>query len=134
MLKCLRMKRVNRWLVAIVVLGAILRFFWLGANPPGLYWDEVSLGWNGYSVLKTGIDEHGRFLPIDTFFAFGDYKPPLYIYAVVPSIWLFGLNEFAVRVPSAVSGTALILVAYFLVKVLLRFDLGVRQGRTLIKL
>ncbi len=120
MLKCLRMKRVNRWLVAIVVLGAILRFFRLGANPPGLYWDEVSLGWNAYSVLKTGMDEHGRFLPIDTFFAFGDYKPPLYIYAAVPSIWLFGLNEFAVRLPSALAGTGLIVVAYFLTENLLR--------------
>jgi 4-amino-4-deoxy-L-arabinose transferase-like glycosyltransferase len=124
------MKRVNKWLLAIVVLGAILRFFRLGVNPPGLYWDEVSLGWNAYSVLKTGMDEHGRFLPIDTFFAFGDYKPPLYIYAVVPSVWLFGLNEFAVRFPSALAGTGLIVVTYFLVKILLRSDLGVRQGRT----
>ena len=116
MLKCLRMKRVNKWLLIIVTLGAILRFFRLGINPPGLYWDEVSLGWNAYSVLKTGMDEHGRFLPIDTFFAFGDYKPPLYIYATIPSIWLFGLNEFAVRAPSAVAGTLLIVVTYFLAK------------------
>ena len=34
----------------------------LGSNPPGMYWDEVSLGWNAYSILKTGHDEHGRFL------------------------------------------------------------------------
>jgi len=107
-----------KWLLAITILGGILRFWGLGENPPGLYWDEVSLGWNAYSVLKTGMDEHGRFLPIDTFFAFGDYKPPLYIYAVVPSIWLFGLNEFAVRLPSALAGTLLIVVAYFLADLL----------------
>ncbi len=105
-------KKLTIWL--IIILGAVLRLWGLGENPSGLYWDEVSLGWNAYSVLKTGYDEHGRFLPIDTFFAFGDYKPPLYIYAVVPSIWIFGLNEFAVRLPSALAGTLLIVVAYFL--------------------
>src|SRR3989338_9030786 len=110
------MKRINWVLLWIVLLGFFLRTWKLGSNPPGFYWDEVSLGWNAYSVLKTGFDEHGRFLPIDTFFAFGDYKPPLYIYAAVPSIWLFGLNEFAVRAPSAVAGTLLIVVTYFLAK------------------
>src|SRR3989339_356330 len=109
-------KKLIIWL--IIILGAVLRLWGLGENPPGLYWDEVSLGWNAYSVLKTGYDEHGRFLPIDTFFAFGDYKPPLYIYAAVPSIWLFGLNEFAVRLPSALAGTLLIVVAYFLADLL----------------
>ncbi|MBI5357005.1 phospholipid carrier-dependent glycosyltransferase [Candidatus Collierbacteria bacterium] len=108
-----------KWLIAITILGSLLRFWGLGKNPPGLYWDEVSLGWNAYSVLKTGFDEHGRFLPIDTFFAFGDYKPPLYIYAVVPSIWIFGLNEFAVRFPSALAGTLLIIVTYLLTKELM---------------
>src|SRR3989338_7724094 len=109
------MNKIN-WLLVIVIFGGLLRFWGLGENPPGLYWDEASLGWNAYSVLKTGLDEHGRFLPVDTFFAFGDYKPPLYIYAAVPAIWLFGLNEFSVRFPSAVAGTGLIVVAYFLAK------------------
>lgn len=107
------------WLLIIVITGGLLRLWGLGKNPPGLYWDEVSLGWNAFSILKTGMDEHGRRLPIDTFFAFGDYKPPLYIYAAVPSIWLFGLNEFAVRLPSALAGTLLIVVTYFLAKAIL---------------
>src|SRR3989339_425926 len=124
------MKRINWVLVLIVLLGFFLRTWKLGSNPPGLYWDEVSLGWNAYSVLKTGFDEHGRYLPVDTFFAFGDYKPPLYIYAVVPSIRIFDLNEFAVRFPSALAGTLLIIVTYLLAKVLLRSHLSVRQGET----
>ena len=122
------MKRINWVLVLIVLLGFFLRTWKLGSNPPGLYWDEVSLGWNAYSVLKTGFDEHGRFLPIDTFFAFGDYKPPLYIYAAVPSIWLFGLNEFAVRAPSVAAGVALTMVTYFLANAVLRSDLGYQRS------
>ena len=105
----------DRWILFLIILfGAFLRLFDLGKNPPGLYWDEVSLGWNAYSILKTGMDEHGRFFPLDTFYAFGDYKPPAYVYASVPTIALFGLNEFAVRLPSALAGIGLILVTYFL--------------------
>lgn len=103
-------------LVAIIVLAAALRFYKLGIVPPSLYWDEASLGYNAYSILKTGHDEHGRFLPLTNFAAFGDYKPPGYIYATVPSIALFGLNEFAIRFPSAFFGTLTVLLTYFLTK------------------
>src|SRR3989344_6701054 len=96
---------INRKLTLIIVLAAILRFWHVTQTPPALYWDEVSLGYNAYSILKTARDEHGKFLPLTNFGAFGDYKPPAYIYATVPSIAVFGLNEFAVRFPSALFGT-----------------------------
>lgn len=110
---------INRKLVLIIVLAAVLRFWHLSQTPPSLYWDEVSLGYNAYSILKTARDEHGKFLPLTNFGAFGDYKPPAYIYATVPSVAVFGLNEFAVRFPSALFGTLTILLAYFLAKILL---------------
>ncbi len=106
-------------LICIVGLGALLRFYQLGRNPPSLYWDEVSLGFNAYSILTTGRDEHGEWFPLTRFIAFGDYKPPGYIYTTVPSIALFGLTEFAVRFPSAFFGTLAIIVTYFLTKLLL---------------
>jgi 4-amino-4-deoxy-L-arabinose transferase-like glycosyltransferase len=104
----------------ILILAAVLRFYNLGSNPPSLYWDEVSLGYNAYSILTTGRDEHGEFLPLTRFIAFGDYKPAGYIYATVPSIAIFGLNEFAIRFPSALAGTLTVLVTYFLVKELFK--------------
>lgn len=103
-------------LIAIILLAALLRFYKLDSVPPSLYWDEASLGYNAYSILKTAKDEHGKFLPTTNFAAFGDYKPPLYIYATVPSIALFGLNEFAIRFPSAFFGTLTVLLAYFIAK------------------
>src|SRR3989344_4753279 len=103
-------------IILILLLAAALRFIQLGKNPPGLYWDEVSLGYNAYSILKTGKDEHGEFLPLARFKAFGDYKPPGYIYATVPSIALFGLNEFAVRFPSALAGVFMVWLTYLLIK------------------
>ena len=103
-------------LILIIVLSFFLRTYKLGSVPPSLYWDEASLGYNAYSILKTAHDEHGKFLPVTNFGAYGDYKPPLYIYATVPSIFIFGLTEFAIRFPSAFIGTLTVLLTYFLAK------------------
>lgn len=105
-------------LSTIVLLAAILRFYKLNINPPGLYWDEAVFGYDAYSVLATGHDHHGKFLPL-FFESFGDWKLPVYHYLLVPSIALFGLNEFAVRFPSALLGTLTVIVFYFLVKKLI---------------
>ena len=106
----------NTILIALIFCFAlILRVFLLGKFPPSLNRDEAALGWNAYSILKTGKDEWGKFLPL-SFKSFGDYKMPLYIYLCVPSIAIFGLNEFAVRFPSALFGSLTVLLVYFLVK------------------
>ena len=101
--------------VAIVTLAAVLRFYQLGKNPPSLNLDEVAIGYNAYSILKTGMDEYGKRLPL-VFRSHDDYKPPLYIYLSVPSIAASGLNPFAVRFPSALAGTLTVLLTYFLVR------------------
>jgi hypothetical protein len=103
-------------LAIIVFVAFFLRIYKIDANPPALSWDEVSIGYNAYSILKTTKDEHGRFLPLDTFIAYGDYKPPVPIYITLPFVAFFGLNEFAVRIPSALFGTLTVLLTYFLVK------------------
>lgn len=112
----MKIKRSLFLLLIIIIIGSFLRLYKLSQNPPSLYWDEVSLGYNAYSILKTGKDEHGEIFPTARFIAFGDFKPPGYIYATVPSVAFFGLNEFAVRLPSAIAGIFLILVSYFLAK------------------
>src|SRR3989344_5593394 len=110
-------KKLSKYiLIVIIFIAAVLRFYKLGSVPPSLYWDEASLGYNAYSILKTGHDEHGKFLPITNFAAFGDYKPPGYIYATVPSIAAFGLTEFTIRFPSAFFGVLTVLLTYFLAK------------------
>lgn len=114
--------KIKLLLLSVIVIAATLRFYELGKNPPSLYWDEVSLGYNAYAILKSGVDEHGKFLPITNFAAFGDYKPPIYIYLTVPSIAIFGVNEFAIRFPSAFFGTITVLLCYFLAKKIFRKD------------
>lgn len=102
-------------LICIFFLAFFLRFYQLGSNPPSLDWDEAALGYNAYSILKSARDEYGNYLPL-TFRSFGDYKPPLYVYLTVFSVKLLGLNEFAVRFPSAIFGSLSVIIGYFLIK------------------
>ena len=85
----------------IILLGLGLRLYRLDSRPLGFTWDEAALGYNAYSLIKTGRDEYGKIMPI-VFKSFGDYKPGLYVYFSVPIIKIFGLNEFSTRLPSAV--------------------------------
>lgn len=100
--------------VAIVLLAAVLRLFYLGRIPLSLEWDEVALGYDAYSILQTGKDQFGKFLPI-TFRSLDDYKPPLYVYMAIPAVFIFGLTEFATRLPAAIFGIGAVFLSYFLV-------------------
>lgn len=103
--------RVLIILILITLLGGFLRFYKITSNPPSLTGDEISFGYSAYSVLKTGHDEYGKFLPL-TFQSVGDYKNPVPAYLMVPSIAIFGLSEFAVRFPNAFISTLTIPLFY----------------------
>lgn len=103
------------FLILIFLLAVFLRFYQLGQIPSGFVNDEAAFGYNAYSLIKTGKDEFGQSWPI-FFRSFGEGKMPVYFYLTIPSILLFGLNEFAVRLPSAFFGSLTILLVYFLVK------------------
>lgn len=107
------MKRKYVLITAITLLAAFLRFNQLGRNPPSLNLDEVAIGYNAYSILKTGMDEYGTRFPI-AFRSHDDYKAPLYIYLTTIPIKLFGLKAFAVRFISALAGTLSIPLFYLL--------------------
>ena len=103
-------------LTIIILVAALLRFYKLGHLPPSLSWDETALGYNAYSIGQTGRDEYGRRFPVSYFASFGDYKPPVYVYLAVLPIKILGLNEFAVRFPSAFFGVLTVLLTFFLTK------------------
>jgi len=105
----------NKLLIAILILAGVLRIWNLNNVPPHLTPDEASLGYNAYSILKTGRDEHGKFMPI-IFKSFGDYKPGLYIYTTIPFVATLGLNEWSVRLPSALSGIFVVYLLYLITK------------------
>ncbi len=106
-------------LVLIILLAAVLRIWGIGQYPAGLNADEAAIGYNAYSLLQTGKDEYGSWFPL-AFKSFGDYKPGLYFYIVLPFVATFGLNELAVRLPSALLGIGTVVLIYFLAKQLFR--------------
>src|SRR3972149_1525717 len=99
----------------IIIRAFTLRFYKLGEIPLSLDWDENSNAYNAYSILKTGRDEYGNFLPI-TNRSFDDYKPPLYMYLNVVTVAIFGLTPFAARLPSAFFGFLTVPAMYFLAR------------------
>lgn len=105
---------INNCLFLILVAAMIIRLWKLGSIPPGLTSDEAALGYNAYSILKTARDEYGKFLPV-IFKSFGDYKPGLYIYLTIPFVAFLGLNEWSVRLPSALAGMFAVFLIYKIV-------------------
>ncbi|EKD89956.1 MAG: hypothetical protein ACD_32C00110G0012 [uncultured bacterium] len=105
-------------IVLFTLLGGFFRFYMNTDNPPSLNIDEISYGYSAYSILKTGKDENGIFMPL-VFKSIGDYKNPVLIYSLVPSIAIFGLNEFGVRFTTALAGTLSIPVFFLLLRTLL---------------
>lgn len=81
--------------------------------PPSVNWDEAALGYNAYSMFKTGKDEFAKPFPV-SLRSFDDYKPALYSYLSVPAIALFGLNATSTRLVSIISGTILVFLIIYL--------------------
>ena len=97
-------------LVLILCISFFLRMYKISQVPASLAPDEVALGYNAFSLLHTGMDEHGKFLPL-SFVSFGDGKLPVYIYFDTLFIALAGLTELTVKIPSILSGV----IATFLI-------------------
>src|SRR3989344_4204702 len=112
------------FLIIVILLSALLRFINLSTMPPSLSWDEVSFGYNAWSILKTGKDEYGTPYPF-LFRAFDEYKQPGLVYLTVVSEAIFGLNEFAVRFPVAISGVGIVIYLYLIGKKLVHEKFGI---------
>lgn len=106
-------------LVCIFLFGFFVRVYNLENFPSGFQRDEAFPGYNAYSILKTGKDINGNFLPIhlQSFL----YTPAGYSYLTVPSIVVFGLNAFSVRFPAALFGALSIFSLFYLIRQLLLF-------------
>ena len=106
---------MKKILLFILLLGAALRLLLLGEIPIGFFRDEAAMGYNAYSILKTGMDEFGMSYPL-VFRSFEVFFLPLYVYLTVIPVGLMGLTEFSVRILSALSGVLTIFTAYLIAK------------------
>lgn len=105
------------WALLIIALaaGAGLRFWKLGALPPGLYQDEA---YNGLDALGVIAGER----PL--YFAANNGREPVYIYLAAIGVGLFGRTPLGVRLPAAVLGTLTIPAAYALGRALFGRRIG----------
>lgn len=99
----------------VVILAAFLRLYSLNSYPVSVYWDEAAIGYNAYSLAKTGADEYGKSWPL-AFESFNDFKLPGYIYLDSIFVKVLGLSEFSVRLPSAIAGTLAVFLIYLFTK------------------
>ena len=100
--------------VAIIVVAVFVRFWGLDKSPASLGFDEAALGYNAYSLLKTGRDEYGNLLPI-SLRSFNDFKPALYSYLTIPFVFLGGLNDATTRMVSATAGMVSLLFLFLFI-------------------
>ena len=109
-------KIVTITLILIFVgINLFTRFYGLENSPASLGFDEAGLGYNAYSLSKTGRDEWGYRLPL-SLRSFNDYKPALYSYLAVPFVRIFGLSQASTRMPSAFWGTVSALFTLLILK------------------
>lgn len=113
----------RQWVFILLTLSVCLSLFFavykLNIAPPGFDADEAAFSYNAYSILKTGADEYGTFLPL-RLKSFGDYKMPLYTYLSVPIIRIFGLNEISARGLNIILATLFPIAIYFFTKQLFK--------------
>ncbi|NCN87453.1 MAG: hypothetical protein GW941_01005 [Candidatus Pacebacteria bacterium] len=110
---------LNKILFTIILLLAIFLRLYKVDTLLSPYWEEVALGYDAYSISQTAKDHHGNFLPFVAFESFGDWKPSLYFYAIVPFIKLIGLDVLAVRLPSVLAGLSITIGVWQLLKIIL---------------
>lgn len=107
-------------LFAFLLLGFAIRAYKISSNS--LYGDELTLTYDTYSILKTGMDQTGARLPLT--FKMGANRPGGYIYFSVPFVALFGPTEVGIRALSIFSGLGIVVLMYFLGKKLFNEKVG----------
>ncbi|MFC1625717.1 ArnT family glycosyltransferase [Patescibacteria group bacterium] len=107
-------KNTKLILLVILFIASFLRLWKISVNPPSLFGDELDVGYQAYSILKTGRDYYGNFMPIH-FHSLAEWRTPLYLYSTVPTVAVFGISPLGVRLPAAIFGIMGVLAIYLLI-------------------
>lgn len=115
-------------LVTTLTISLFLRLYHLSSNPPGLHVDEISFGYNAYSLLHTGRDEFGMKLPI-ILRSYDDYRPALLSYLMIPFIKTLGLSIVSIRLPEVFLSFITLLALYKIIILLLDLSQQKKQSK-----
>lgn len=109
-------------LLGILVVGLSLRLLFINNSPAALYGDELTITLDAYSLLKTGHDQLGNFLPLT--FPMGAGRLAGYVYGSVPFVAIFGPSVLGVRALSILSGIGILILLYLIGKRLFGEKMG----------
>lgn len=99
-------------IIGLLVISFFIRIYKI--DNLSLFGDEIDVGYQAYSLLNTGKDYKGNFLP--TYIqSLSESRAPLLIYTSIPGIKLFGLTEFGVRITPVIFGVLSIYLLYKLI-------------------
>ncbi len=112
-------KKILVLILFIITINLFFHFYKLSDVPPCINADEVAFSYNSYSLLKTGKDEFGNFLPL-RLISFGDYKMPLLSYLNIPFIALFGLNKISIKLLNSLILVLFTFTLFFLTKTIFK--------------
>ncbi len=108
-------KRIVHYsLFIILIVATFLRLWKISEVPVSLFGDELDVGYQAYSIIKTGRDYNGNFLPLH-FHSIAEWRTPLYLYSCVPTVAIFGISPLGVRLPAAIFGILGVLGMYLMV-------------------
>ena len=102
------------FLPLILVLSLMLRGFFFTSVPPELFGDEIDVGYQAYSLLRTGKDLYCQAFPA-YIHSLSEWRAPLLMYATIPTVAAFGLNEVGVRLPQVIFGSLAPVILFLLV-------------------
>ena len=93
-----------------------IRVFNLLNIPYGFHMDELANTYIGRFIVMNGKDLYGNPWPLLYFNKFGDYPPVIPMYLSGFSSFVFGLNEFSARFPSALIGSLIVFPLFYFMK------------------
>lgn len=123
------------FLLAVMILAAVFRFWRLDSLPPGLYHDEAYNGLDALSLLQGrtfpqfyegwelyAADAHAMQPAKETRFPIffeGNYgREPLHVYLMAVSLFLMGATPFAIRAVPAAAGVLAVLTTFLAARAL----------------
>ena len=109
-------------IIAVFCLAFFIRIWDLAFIPHGFHVDEVISGYIGRFVLLNGKDIYGNPFPLLYFNSFGDYRTILPMYINGLSTFIFGVNEFAIRFPTALIGSLIVFPVFSIGRMIFKND------------
>src|SRR3989338_6504423 len=116
------LKSINKKLILILFIAFFLRIVNISNNPPALYGDELTMSLDVNSIMHTGYDTTGKFLPLN--FTMGGGRPVGYGYFSMPFLALFGSGALGIRLLSVLSGVGIVVLIYWLGRLIFSKQIG----------